>query len=153
MTEEEAGTPAAWPWEDWVSRLSFQGKLSLMVNLLIILLIVGSALLVERRQRTAIVQEVEKRALVMAKALESATAADLVTYNYVSIEQTVSKFSKEPDVVYVVVLDKEGNAAAQYLRDYPCPASSDGSLPSRRIISPPPTRFSSPAANGRPSTT
>jgi signal transduction histidine kinase len=119
MTEEMGGKGAFWPWQDWVNHLSFQAKLSLMVNLLIILLIVGSALVVERRQRTAIVQEVEKRAMVMAKALDSATAADLVTYNYVSIEQTVSKFSKEPDVVYAMVLDKEGNSAAQHLRDYP----------------------------------
>jgi signal transduction histidine kinase len=119
MSEDDGRERASWPWQEWVNHLSFRAKLSLMVNLLIILLIVGSALLVERRQRTAIVQEVEKRALVMAKALDSATAADLVTYNYVSIEQTVSKFSKEPDVVYAVVLDKEGNSAAQYLRDYP----------------------------------
>ena len=119
MTGHEGKRRAAWPWQECLNRLSFRAKLSLMVNLLIVLLIVGSALLVERRQRTAIVQEVEKRALVMARALDSATAADLVTYNYVSIEQTVSKFSKEPDVVYAVVLDKEGNVAAQYLRDYP----------------------------------
>jgi len=119
MSEERGSKRPSWPWQEWVNHLSFRAKLSLMVNLLIILLIVGSALVVERRQRIAIVNEVEKRALVMAHALESATAADLVTYNYVSIEQTVLKFSKEPDLVYVLVLDKEGNTAAQFLRDYP----------------------------------
>ena len=119
MTEKIRGKQASWPWQGWVDHLSFRAKLSLMVNLLIILLIVGSALLVERRQRTAIVQEVEKRALVMAQALESATAADLLTYNYVSVEQSVVKFSKTPDLVYAVVLDKEGNLAAQFVRDYP----------------------------------
>jgi signal transduction histidine kinase len=55
----------------------------------------------------------------MARALDSAVAADLVTYNYVSIEQSVQKFSKGPDLVYVFVLDKEGSVAAQYIRDYP----------------------------------
>jgi signal transduction histidine kinase len=90
-----------------------------MVNLLIIVVIVVSAFLLERRQRNAIIQEVEKRALVMAQALESATASDLLTYNYVSIEQSVLKFSQEPDLVYALVLDKEGNVAAQFLRDYP----------------------------------
>jgi signal transduction histidine kinase len=90
-----------------------------MVNLLIVLLVLGSALLVERRQRTAIVQEVEKRALVMAQALASTVISDLLTYNYVSIEQTVLQFSKKPDLVYAVVLDKEGSVAAQFLRDYP----------------------------------
>jgi len=119
MSEDMPRKRFAWPWAEWVAHLSFRAKLALMVNLLIVLLIMGSALLVERRQRISIIQEVEKRALVMAHALESATTADLVTYNYVSIEQTVLKFSKEPDLAYVLVLDKEGNAAAQFLRDYP----------------------------------
>ncbi len=119
MSEGKGGKLVSWPWQEWVNQLSFRAKLSLMVNLLIILLIVGSALLVESRQRTAIVQEVEKRALVMVQALESATAADLLTYNYVSVEQSVAKFSKTPDLVYAVVLDKEGTVAAQFIRDYP----------------------------------
>jgi len=119
VSEEKGSKRPARPWDEWVNHLSFRAKLALMVNLLIIVLIVGSAVLVERRQRTAIVQEVEKRALVMAQALESATAADLLTYNYVSVEQSVLKFSQTPDLVYAVVLDKEGNVAAQFVRDYP----------------------------------
>jgi len=119
MNDGESGTPRGWRWPDWLGRLSFQAKLALMVNLLIMLLILGSAVLVERRQRTAIIEEVEKRALLMAQALESATAADLVTYNYVSIEQSVDKFSRTPDLVYIFILDKEGNVAAQFVRDYP----------------------------------
>lgn len=119
MTEDKGSKRSVWPWGEWVAHLSFRTKLALMVNLLIIVLIAGSVVLVERRQRIAIVQEVEKRSLAMAEALESVTAADLVTYNYVSIEQSVLKFSKDPDLVYVVVLDKEGNVAAQFLRDFP----------------------------------
>ena len=119
MSEGHGGKRFRWPRSEWAAHLSFRTKLALMVNLLIIVLVVGSAFLVERRQRTAIIQEVEKRALVMAAALESATAADLLTYNYVSVEQSVNKFSKEPDLVYVVVLDKEGTVAAQFLRDFP----------------------------------
>lgn len=119
MNAERDRPASPWLWLDWARHLSFQAKLALMVNLLIVVLIAVSALLLERRQRSAIIQEVEKRALVMAQALESATASDLLTYNYVSIEQSVLKFSKEPDLVYALVLDKEGNVAAQFLRDYP----------------------------------
>lgn len=119
MSEDEGSKRFIWSWRGWMAHLSFQAKLALMVNLLIILLIVGSALLVERRQRIAIVHELEKRTLLMARALESAVAADLLTYNYVSIEQSVQKFSKTPDLVYAVVVDKEGNIAAQFLQDYP----------------------------------
>lgn len=107
------------PWREWAIHLSFRAKLALLVNLLIIVLVAGAAFLLEFRQRTAIIQEVEKRALVMAEALASSTTSDLLTYNYVSIEQTVLQFSKKPDLVYAVVTDKEGNVAAQFLRDYP----------------------------------
>jgi len=119
MNETGTRSSARPRWLDWTGRLTFRVKLALLVNLLIVLLILGTAFLVERRQRSAIVQEVEKRALVMAQALDSAVAADLITYNYVSIEQSVQKFSKGPDVVYVFVFDKEGNVAAQFIRDQP----------------------------------
>jgi signal transduction histidine kinase len=104
---------------NWVDHLTFRVKLGLLVNLIVVLLIVGSAFIVERRQRAAIVQEVEKRTLVLAQAVDSAVAADLVTYNYVSIEQTLLKFTKGPDLVYAFVFDKEGNVAAQFIRHYP----------------------------------
>ena len=97
------------------------------MNLLIVLLIVSSAFLVEQRQRTAIVQEVEKRALVMAEALAGAVAADLLTYNYVSIEQTAGSVQKKPDLVYAVVLDKEGNVAAQFIRGLPAQSNATAS--------------------------
>lgn len=119
MSGDEDGAHPSWARLAWASHLSFRVKLTLMVNLVIVVLILVSAFLIERQQRSAIIQEVEKRALVMAQALESATAADLLTYNYVSIEQSVEKFTKEPDLVYAIILDKEGNVAAQFLRDYP----------------------------------
>ncbi len=106
-------------WRGWAGALTFRLKLGFMVNLLIVLLLLGTAFFVEYRQRTAIVQEVEKRALVMAQALVSVVASDLITYNYVSIEQSLLAFSKKPDLVYAFVFDKEGDVAAQFIRDYP----------------------------------
>ncbi len=119
MNETRTGSSARPRWLEWTGRLTFQVKLALLVNLIILSLILGTAFLVEQRQRSAIVQEVEKRALVMAQALASGVADDLVTYNYVSIEQSVKKFSASPDLVYIFVSDKEGNIAAQFIRDQP----------------------------------
>jgi len=118
----KAGTGRIWGlsyFRNCANHLSFRVKLGLLVNLIIVVLILGSAFLIERRQRTAIVQEVEKRALLMAQSLASTVTNDLLTYNYVSIEQTTLQFSKKPDLVYVVVLDKEGSVAAQFIRDFP----------------------------------
>jgi signal transduction histidine kinase len=117
---DETRSPRPLPaWRRWTDRLSFRLKLTLTVNLLIVALILGSALLLEQRQRSAIVQEVEKRALVMAEALASTSVNDLVTYNYVAIEQALKQFARKPDLVYAVITDKEGGIAAQYQRDDP----------------------------------
>jgi signal transduction histidine kinase len=119
MSDMGTGPSGRPRWLDWTGRLTFQVKLALLVSLIILFLIVGTAFLVDQRQRSAIVQEVEKRALVMAQALASGVADDLVTYNYVAIEQSVKKFSAGPDLVYIFVYDKEGNIAAQFIRDQP----------------------------------
>jgi signal transduction histidine kinase len=119
MSDMGTGPSGRPRWLDWTGRLTFQVKLALLVSLIILFLIVGTAFLVDQRQRFAIVQEVEKRALVMAQALASGVADDLVTYNYVAIEQSVKKFSAGPDLVYIFVYDKEGNIAAQFIRDQP----------------------------------
>jgi len=115
----DATAPPPSPWRAWSNHLSFRAKLSLIVNLLLVILVVGFAVVFEQRQRTAIIQEVEKRAVVMAEVLASSVTSDLVTYNYVAIEQTIRQFGKKPDLVYVQVTDKEGNVAAQFMLDSP----------------------------------
>ena len=136
MNEQGGGRQASPAWWDWLQHRSFRTKLALMVNLLLLLLVAGSAFLFEHRQRNATIQEVEKRALLMAQAMDSAIAADLMTYNYVSIEQSVRKFADKPDVVYVVVLDKEGNVAAQFLRNYPLAQHVGQRGPASRAVGP-----------------
>ena len=103
----------------WLFGLSFRAKLALIVNLLLLILVVSFAIIFEDRQRTAIIQEVEKRAVVMAEILASTVTSDLVTYNYVGIEQDIRQFSMKPDLAYVMVTDKEGNVAAQLMLDDP----------------------------------
>ncbi len=118
MTAQVAESPPN-AWGRWIAGLSFRAKLALIVNLLLLILVVSFAIIFEQRQRTAIIQEVEKRAMVMAEILASTVTSDLVTYNYVSIEQTIRQFGKKPDLVYVMVTDKEGNVAAQLMLDDP----------------------------------
>lgn len=98
-------------------RGSLRTKLIVMINLVILFLVVSAALVMENRQRKAIISEVEKRALAMAKGLAAANTSELLTYNYVVMEQNVANFSREPDIAYVIILDKEGTVAAHNLRD------------------------------------
>ena len=126
-------------------RLTLRTKFILVGNLLVVLLVVSAAVLLEVRQRNAIIQEVKKRALILARGLAEASANSLVTYNYVGVEQSLSVATGSPDVIYAVVLDKEGNVAASSVRSAPIqrllagteaarpPAGTDPILQQRRI--------------------
>jgi signal transduction histidine kinase len=99
--------------------ITLHAKFILILNLLVVLLVASAALLAEIQQRNAIIEEVKKRALTLARGLANASANSLVTYNYVGVEQSLAVATRSPDVAYVVVLDKEGNVAASSIRDAP----------------------------------
>lgn len=99
--------------------LTLRTKFILFGNILIVLIVASAAFLLEIRQRNAIIEEVKKRALILARGLAEASANSLVTYNYVGVEQSLSVATGSPDVVYAVVLDKEGNVAASSVRSAP----------------------------------
>jgi len=99
--------------------LTLRTKFILVGNLLVVLLVVSAAFLLQIRQRNAIIEEVKKRALILAQGLADASANSLVTYNYVGVEQSLSVATGSPDVVYAVVLDKEGTVAASSVRFAP----------------------------------
>src|SRR5436190_1689659 len=72
----------------------------------------GVFLLVERHQRAAIVEEMERRGDVMARSLAAVSQGPLLLYNFTALEQNVARAAGEPDVVYAIVLDAEGKVAA-----------------------------------------
>ncbi|HTU02381.1 MAG TPA: ATP-binding protein [Candidatus Sulfotelmatobacter sp.] len=99
--------------------VTLRAKFILIFNLLAVLLVASAALLSEFQQRNAIIEEVKKRAVILARGLAEASTNSLVTYNYVGVEQSLAVATRSPDVVYAVVLDKEGNIAASSMRDTP----------------------------------
>ena len=100
-----------------VKQVTLRTKFILILNLLVVLLVATAALLAEMQQRNAIIEEVKKRAIILARSLADASTNSLVTYNYVGVEQSLAIAIKSPDVVYAVVLDKEGNIAASSVRE------------------------------------
>jgi len=100
-------------------QITLRTKFILILNLLVVLLVGSAAFLAEMQQRNAIIEEVKKRALIQARGLADASTNSLVTYNYVGVEQSLAVATRSPDVVYAVVLDKEGNIAASSIRDTP----------------------------------
>src|SRR3990170_3885402 len=95
-------------WSSLSLRVKFAGSTVLVLSLMMLALIV----IVERRQRDTIVEEMRKRGVVLAKDLAAASTNALILYNYTALEQTVDRFGHEADVVYAVVLDMDGKIAA-----------------------------------------
>jgi PAS domain S-box-containing protein len=91
-------------------------KLALSVVCLVVLLTAVMMVVVEYRERKAIEAQVRKRGITIARNLAAVSTTALVTYNYVFLEQQVERLAQEEDVVYVIILDREGRVAAHSTR-------------------------------------
>jgi PAS domain S-box-containing protein len=82
-------------------------------TVLVIALVMGILIaIVERRQRAAIIVEVEQRGEVLAKNLAAIGSGPLLLYNFNALEQYVVRVAEDPDVEYAIILDAEGRVAA-----------------------------------------
>jgi PAS domain S-box-containing protein len=79
---------------------------------LVLGLVIGLLLIVESRQRASIVHQMEKRGMAIATHLAAVSTRSLLTYNFVALEQDVEKISRDRDILYAVVLDRDGRVAA-----------------------------------------
>jgi PAS domain S-box-containing protein len=80
--------------------------------LVIVPIMAGVFVLVERHQRAAIVEEMQRRGEVMAGSLAAVSQGPLLLYNFTALEQNVARVAGEPDVIYAIVLDADGKVAA-----------------------------------------
>ncbi len=78
--------------------------------LLILLLGTITAFLVAQQSRS-IRSQVERKGLAIAQSLAATSKVALVTYNYISLEQSANEASKDPDIISVIIHDKEGRVA------------------------------------------
>ena len=89
----------------------------LLASCLLILLLgtLGSILITH--QSRLIQEQLERRGLAVAQSLAATSKASLATYNYIALEQTANQTQKDdPDMVYVVIHDKEGRVAGYSTR-------------------------------------
>lgn len=84
----------------------------LFTTLLLILLIGIIAAVVSYQQSRIIRDHVERRGLAIAQSLAAASVSDLTTYNYIALSRSANQAAQDPDLVYVIIHDKEGRAAA-----------------------------------------
>jgi PAS domain S-box-containing protein len=95
---------------------SLQAKLLWGTVLVIGLLMVSVLVVVEQRQRAAVIEEAERRGQVLARDLAAISQGPLLLYNFTHLEQNVARLATEDDVQYAIVLDHEGRVAAHSAR-------------------------------------
>ncbi len=97
-------------------KMPLRYRFVLSSTLLIIILMTLVAIFVEKRQRDTFFAEARKRAETIARNLAAVSTNYLISYNYIALKQNAERITDE-DVVYVIILDKEGNVAAYSGRD------------------------------------
>jgi two-component system sensor histidine kinase AtoS len=78
---------------------------------MLVLILGALALVLGYQQSRTIKQQLEKRGLAIAQSLAAVSIADLMTYNYISLERSANQAAKYPDIIYVIFHDKEGRVA------------------------------------------
>ncbi len=94
-----------------------RGRFFLSMILLIVVLMGGVFIVVEKNNRDVILMEGKKRGLSNAVYLASLSKAPLLMYDYAKLEQNVDEVAKETDVIYAMILDREGSVIAHSSRD------------------------------------
>jgi PAS domain S-box-containing protein len=85
----------------------------LIASCLLIVLLGALGFILVTHQRSTIRNQLERRGLAISQSLASTSKASLATYNYIALEQTANQTQKDdPDVVYVIIHDKEGRVSA-----------------------------------------
>lgn len=79
---------------------------------LVICLVAAQSLVMERRQRSSIIRQMEKRGVAIATHLAAVSSKSLLTYNFISLEQDVEKISQDPDVLYAIIIDRDNRVAS-----------------------------------------
>ena len=91
---------------------SLQTRLLCGTLLVICLLMTAVFVVVDHRQRSAVIEEAQRRGEVLARDLAAVSHGPLLLQHFTALEQNVVRLSKEQDVRYAIILDGDGRVAA-----------------------------------------
>ena len=101
----EGTTTMSAPWGRRVVALSMS-RSCLAISLTLALL-----LIVERRQRVLIVDQMKERGVTIATLLAAVSTKSLLTYNFVALGQDAAQTAQARDMLYAIILDRDGRVA------------------------------------------
>ncbi|MFW6323995.1 MAG: HAMP domain-containing protein, partial [Desulfovibrionales bacterium] len=91
--------------------ISLRTRFFLITSLLLVLVLGGLAGVLSHLQSHSMKEHLEKRGFSIARSLVATSVNNLLTYNYVALEQAANKSAHSPDILYVIIHDKEGKVA------------------------------------------
>ncbi|GAB6145050.1 sensor histidine kinase [Desulfocicer niacini] len=83
----------------------------IMISLMLFLLLGSLSLVLGSLQSKTIRNRIKTQGLSIARNLAAVVRDDLMTYNYIALEKAANRAADNPDVLYVVIHDKEGKVA------------------------------------------
>ncbi len=83
----------------------------IMISLMLFLLLGSLSLVLGSLQSKTIRSRIKTQGLSIARNLAAVVRDDLMTYNYIALEKAANRAADNPDVLYVVIHDKEGKVA------------------------------------------
>jgi PAS domain S-box-containing protein len=89
-----------------------QRKLLVAFTILVLGLIISLLCVVESRYHTSIVAQVKKRGTTIAEQLAAVSQNSLITYTWTALAQDVKNVSRDADVLYAMILQRDGKVAA-----------------------------------------
>lgn len=91
--------------------ISLRYRFILITSIMLLLLLATLALVMGMLQTKTIRGRIEKQGLAIAKNLAAISIDHLITYNYIALEKLANQAVNNPDILYVIVHDKEGRVA------------------------------------------
>jgi len=91
--------------------VSLRYRFILITSLMLLLLLSSLALVLGILQTRTIQNRIEEQGLAIAKNLAAVSVDHLITYNYIALEKLVNQAVNNPEIIYVIIHDKEGKVA------------------------------------------
>jgi two-component system sensor histidine kinase AtoS len=91
--------------------VSLRYRFILITSLMLLVLLTTLALVLGFLQTRTIQDRIEKQGMAIAKNLAAISVDHLVTYNYIALEKLANQAVNNPEIIYVIIHDKEGRVA------------------------------------------
>jgi two-component system sensor histidine kinase AtoS len=95
-----------------MARTTIRWRLTLLFGITIVLVVALVGFFVSRQMQGQMIAQARKTAAALAGSIAAASSNDFLNYNYVALEQKAEEASRDPEVAYVILYDKEGEVAA-----------------------------------------